>query len=336
MKKIISIILVLFISSTKINAQIDPKTAKKAVGNNNHTTTVNAVSGTIVSDFQVSELSNFAGRKENPRLQNGKLTASFPLKNVSIIIPRGKIIYLKYCNSEFPVEQVYSTSQANINLEDVCAVRSDESAGFSVFFNGISTGIHDNDCKKVFGSIIIKLTEVAPDGTEVNFKPNTGSAFRGSDAYTFQPLRIASADAPKNIANYVFNDDRVQNLSRNIISSSSTGEDMAGYVVGKNALRQGRVKIYVTTNLAGAHKMNSLADYSSNIHMDKAITESFPFNITFPYLAGSNLINATNNSIVLGPYSAHGDPDHSTVASGGYWFTQNFRVHLSFTFPSGM
>jgi hypothetical protein len=325
MKKIF-IITVLLLANNVFSQKLNTK-IKDIVGTNPNAV-ITALSGVVVSDFQVSELPSYAGKIENPKLKDGKLVASFPLKNVSITIPSGKIVYLKYCNVEFPYEMAISESQTKINLEGVCGVRSDESTAITVHFNGISTAIHDNDCKKVFGKITIQVTENAPTEADVlsNIRCNTGTSFRGDNQFTFQPMKIVKADSRKNISNYVFNDNPVPSLGGNIISSSTTGEDQAGFVVGKNALLEGRVKMIVTSTIAGAHKSCATCDgYSSNIHMERPVTEIIPLELNYPFhgLRTPQL----GNAIVLGPFNAFGTPDGTSItAQGG--FSQNFRVHL--------
>ncbi len=306
----------------KLNTKI------KDVIRTNPNVVVTAITGVSVTDIQVDEFPAFTGRRENPRLKDGKLIASFPLKNVSMTVPAGRIVYLKYCNVEFPYEMAYSESQAKINLEGVCGVRSDEATVFSVYFNGISTAIHDNDCKKVFGKITIQVQENSPTEADVmtNFKCNTGTAFRGDNPYTFQPMKINKADSRKNISNYVFNDQPVPSLGSNVISSTTTGEDMATFVVGKNSVLQGRVKMIVTSNIAGAHKSCPTCDgYSSNIHMARPVIETIPLEFNYPFhgLRTPQL----GNAIILGPYGAFGSPDGASItAQGG--FSQSFRVHI--------
>lgn len=324
MKKLL--VFAFLLVASKMLSQINPK-IKDVIGTNPNSVAT-AINGVSITDFQVTEFPSFAGKKENPRLKDGKLVASFPLKNVSITIANGRIVYLKYCNVEFPYEMAYSESQANINLEGVCGVRSDESTAITVNFNGISTAIHDNDCKKVFGKITIQVTENSPTESDVlsSISCSTGTAFKGENKFTFQPMNINKADSRKNISNYVFNDNPVPNLGGNLISSSKTGEDKAVFVVGKNALLEGRVKMIVTSNIAGAHKSCPTCDgYSSNIHMERPITEIIPLEYTYPYhgLRTPQL----GNAIVLGPYSAFGTPDGTSItAQGG--FSQNFRVHI--------
>jgi len=322
------IITIVFLITTTISIAQKLNTKIKDVIGTNPNAVVTAINGVSVTDFQVDEFPSFTGRRENPRLKDGKLVASFPLKNVSIAIPQGRIVYLKYCNTEFPYEMAYSESQAKINLEGVCGVRIDESTTIKVNFNGISTAIHDNDCKKVFGKITIQVQEVSPTESDVitNFKCNTGTAFKGNNPFTFQPMNINKADSRKNISNYVFHDNPVPNLYNNIISSSTMGEDQAGFVVGKNALQQGRVKMIVINTIAGAHKSCPTCDgYSSNIHMAAPVTEIIPLELNYPYhrLRTPQL----GNAIVLGPYNAFGTPDGASItAQGG--FSQNFRVHI--------
>lgn len=326
MKTKITTIVMLLIATISIAQKLNTK-IKDVIGTNPNAV-VTAITGISVTDFQVDEFPAFTGRRENPRLKDGKLVASFPLKKVSISIPAGRIIYLKYCNVEFPYEMAVTESQANINLEGVCGVRSDESTTIKVNFNGISTAIHDNDCKKVFGKITIQVQENSATEADVmtNFKCSTNAGFMGDNAFTFQPMKINKADSRKIISNYVFNDEPVPSLGGNVITSSTAGENMATFIVGKNALSQGRVKMIVTSNIAGAHKSCSSCDgYSSNIHMAAPITETIPLEFNYPY--HGLRIPQLGNAIVLGPYNAFGTPDGASItAQGG--FSQNFRLHL--------
>jgi hypothetical protein len=303
--------------------------------------TIPLVNEKVVPDFQVFEFPGFSGRFENPRIRDGKLVASFPLKNVSIKIPVGKIVFIKYCNSEFPSEMAYFDLEGSngINLERACGVRSETATNITIRFNGISTLIEDEgDCKKVFGKISITVQNFSPTESDLFAfsRCSTGSAFVGENVNTYKPMDIASANSTRNISNYVFNDrPRLQDLSRNLIASSSTGENIATFVVGLDSYRAGRVKVSVNSYVAGAHKSCSTCDgYSSNIHMARAIIENFPLNVSFPWQGASRWLSSREQkSIILGPYRASGVPDGSSItAQGG--FSKNFHVHLSFDFPT--
>jgi hypothetical protein len=284
----------------------------------------------VVSDIKIFDQPNYKGNSGYFTIVDGKLKAPFPVNNVSFNVPSGKIVYLKKCDTEFPYEEAYTTSQGKADLTKVCGIRTDDLSGFTVQFNGVSAIIHNNDCKRVFGDIKIKVFEHAPgDGAQSFMTCGAGTYFRGADRFTFQAFSNASASTTPPYTNYVHNSNpSVPTVTTIVSGRGGVGEALGTFQVGASALREGRVSIMVTSNLGSAHKTCDLCDdFTSNCRMSAPVTEAVPLNK--PY-TGGRIVDAGHNRVVLGPYHAHGSRDGSAItASAGT--DKDFRVHLTIT-----
>lgn len=284
----------------------------------------------IVSDIKLYPQPGYKGTGAYFNIANGKLMAPFPLNDVSFTVPNGKIVYLKKCDTEFPYEEAYTASQSKADLTKVCGIRSDDISGITIQFNGISTIIHNNDCRKVFGDIKIKVFELAPvDGAQSYMISSAGTYFRGPDRFTFLPFNNASAATTPLYTNYVHNaNPSVPTVTTIVSGRGGVGEALGTFRVGANALREGRVSIQVISNIGSAHKTCDLCDdFTSNCRMSAPVTEAVPLNK--PY-AGGRIVDAGHNKVILGPYHAHGSRDGFAItASGGT--DKDFRVHLTIT-----
>jgi hypothetical protein len=138
------------------------------------------------------------------------------------------------------------------------------------------------------------------------------------DAITFLAYTNTNANTTPRLPTYVFNADPVPTLTA-LVSRGL-------FDVGRNALREGRVNIVITSDLGSAHKTCDLCDdFSSNVKMIRPVTENIPVNKTY---AGGRILNAANNRLVVGPYQAHGSRDGFAItATGGT--NIDIRVHLS-------
>ncbi|MEQ1675160.1 MAG: hypothetical protein ABL876_00585 [Chitinophagaceae bacterium] len=330
MKKIFCCSILVFTFSSMVIAQKLDTAKIRANGPVLKNADISARLITTVTDIKVYDQPNYKGRSGNFTIVNGKLTAPFPIRNVSFTVPNGKIVYIKKCDIEFPYETAYTASQGKVDLTGICGIRSDDLSGITVQFNGISTVIHNNDCRRVFGDIKIKVFELAPgDGAQSFMNSSAGTHFRGPDVYTFLPFRNASASTTPPYGNYVHNaNPSVPTVTTIVSGSGGVGEALGTFRVGASALREGRVSILVTSNLGSAHKTCDLCDdFSSNVRMSAPATESVPLNK--PY-SGGRIVDASHNRVVLGPYHAHGSRDGFAVtASGGT--DKDFRVHLTVT-----
>jgi hypothetical protein len=281
----------------------------------------------IISDITVYEQPGYRGRSGNFMMRGGRLESPFPVSNISFTVPVGKIVYIKKCDG-FPSENAYTASQTAINLTGICGIRSDVLTTLAVQFNGISTIIHNNDCKRVFGDIKIEVIENSPDRDSVmSHMILSPTPYMGENMFTFLPFTNANANTTPTYINYVRNEIGLRPSTLGVVgnSISNVGNAVGIFKAGRNALRDGRVRIVVISNLGSAHKTCDLCDdFSSNVRMTAAVRNVFPINRTY---ADKRIIDATHNRLVLGPYEASGLAEHGIAASNGIHI--NFRVHLS-------
>jgi hypothetical protein len=289
--------------------------------------------GTELRDIIVYEQPNYQGRSGYFRLTNGALTLPFPKTNVSFEVPAGKIVYLRTECNAITSESVYTQSQTSINLENICGIRSDILSSIAINFNGISTEIHNNDCRRIFGEVKIVVYENSADLVQSFMPAGTGANFRGTDRFTFIPFKNENASTTPRISNYVFNNNPVPVLSRAIVNGT-VGEDYSSFPVGLTALREGRVKIVVTTSLGSAHKTCDLCDdFSSNVRMKAPVSTQIGINT--PAVADGRIFVRGNNQFFVGPFEAFGSRDGAAItASGGT--LKKFRVHLSIRMPDAL
>jgi hypothetical protein len=274
----------------------------------------------------------------------GKFEFPFSVSNASIKIPPGVILYIKYC-TEFESETGYSNSVRQINLEGICGVRTDEAVKIVVSLAGISTEIHNPDCMRFAGKIEAKILETSPTGVEAVLpgtqvywnRPN----YSGYSTMLFD--RDVSLLSNRNYhAEYtnrttVYNNNPVpilrsvmaghtDSLARNRLRGNPNYSPIATYLVGKSALRDGRLKLWIKTDLISAHKTcGTCDDFSSKIKMENPGFITFPLQTT--NYNGQSVIVSAPKYFVAGPYQARGSRDGFAItATSGT--TKNFRVHL--------
>jgi|GEM_PF-1676663 len=336
MKKNLLVLLSL-IFTVIANAQVQiPTDIKKQIGN---PPKINGEIGMPVLDITLFEFPDFEGRSGYFKLVNGKLVAPFPTTHVSFKIPDGKIVYIKTSSAEFSDETVYVKSQKDVNLNSVTGIRSDTKSGVYIEFDGISTAIHNNDCKKVFGDIIVQIVEIAPGANGIQTLMPAGPI---PDQPGRQVIRITKEFKPFSFANaasipesyyrpYIYN-----NNTEPVFHYKDPGERYGlpapadGYfIAGQNALREGRVKIVVTSKLGSAHKSCDLCDdFSSHIEMKTRVTDAMPLNIFIP---GTRNVNTTGMKLVFGPYQALGSRDGTAItATAGT--VKEFREYFKLKF----
>ena len=284
----------------------------------------------IISFDQITvyQYANRGGASGKISYLAGKFSVPFsPAKSVCVEVASGKIAYLKF-SQDLPYERAFSGIENNVDLTYLCGVRFDDLTAFAVHFNGISTNIHNNDCRKVFGKITIKVVETSPQNVNCYFKANTGTATKGQDVLTFMPFNKSSANAPDDYNNAIFNNNPVPVLS-STVTLKSGGEDYSGFQVGKAALRDGRIRIYATIYISTAHKANDVSnDYGSNVHMSSPVVEVIPINLLY---ADGKLVNAETPRFICGPYEVSGRPDSPNMRYATEYseIRKTFRAHFT-------
>ena len=273
---------------------------------------------TDIAELTLYEQPNFAGEQSKFTLTNGKLSAPFKrMDKVSFKVAPGKIAYIGLeCGKEFPSEKAYTGDNRIVNLENVCSIRIDNAVSLPIEFKGISTIIHNNDCKRVFGEISVRIIEKAPRSGSHTFMSHRAEPAFSIDGGIFVPFTHPNSTQPLSYTNFLYDASRPFTVSNEPKLRSLPVK--TEFIVGATALAEGRVVMEVKTRIGSAHKTCDLCDdFSSNVVMKTAITETIPLNRT------------SQSNIVLGPYKAEGKRDgNSLTASGGIFidFSVYFKV----------
>jgi hypothetical protein len=312
----------------------------KPVQNNTLPRLDGTIVGSLVTDIELFERPDYQGKSGYFRMVNGKLVAPFPLTDCSFKVPRGKIVYIR-TNFEFASETAFPKSENKINLQNTTGVRSDDRIGLFISLDGISTAIHNNDCKRVYGTIKIKVLEFAPATDSTQSTMLRGAApgsdrlrtiLRSEEQWTFIPWNYADASAMGSIPYSRYEQFILNNAPapaavthprhRDVVQADKTA---AFFYCGKKALQEGRIKLHFTSDIASAHKTCDLCDdFSSRIKMRTPAYEMIPLRTYY----GPGTIDTTMKKIVLGPYRASGSRDGTAVtASAGT--IKDFRTYYS-------
>lgn len=297
--------------------------------------------GVKVFDLQLFEQPDYQGKTGYfTKMTNGTYKAPFPLTNCSFKVPRGKIVYIKTM-TEFPSEAAFTENERKANLTNVVGVRSDDLIGVIISFNGISTAIHNRDCRKVYGSIKIMLQENAPDAdsTMSNMMrravPREGRGRRlvltGNERWTFMPWKYANAAEVPSTQGPPFNKYILNSSPEPVAPPHPQWNDIvytdpyeAYFHCGKKALQEGRLKFHFTTDLGTAHKTCDLCDdFSASISMKPAY-EFLPLRNYY----GPGELDTSPKNFMLGPYEARGSRDGFAITATAGTVKQ-FKVYYS-------
>lgn len=295
----------------------------------------------LAPEIKIFEKPNFQGASASlVRKPDGSFYLPFPLSNVSFKVPDGKIVYIKRC-FEFGSETAYFTSQTNISLQDICGIRTDEKASIEITFTGISTEVHNQDCMRFSGTVLIKILETAPDNASSDAVMQYTQMMKGRQRYltrqgecrifdwSTSTQRTSRQYSPLyNNTNTIFNNNPVPELTkiaRDYFDHTDSSYKVV-FTVGKTALREGRLSVWTKTDLVSAHKTCDLCDdFSSGIKMETPGFASFPINKTG---RDGKRLDAANPYFIAGPFRAKGSRDGFAVtASAGT--IKNFRVHFA-------
>lgn len=322
MKNLVLILLLLVITGTSHSQK--PDTAKIIQKYIDKAPVIGVLNE--VNDIEVFELPKFKGRTGKFRWENGKIVAPFKTKDASFRVANGRIAYIRRCAGEFPEENAYTGSVASADLTGICGIRTDAAVTIPIQFNGVATIIHNNDCRRVFGDIRVKVYESAPDGAAQAMMPcNAIPVFR-ADAFTFLALSHPNSTTRSRYGRLVHDANPAVPVISTVVNSVTGGEAVGNFVVGASGLRDGRVGVIITTSLGSAHKTCDLCDdFSSNVRMTAPVTKTYPIN-----RAGSDgrILNAANNRIQSGPLRAQGSRDGFAITASGGIFLD---FHTQFT-----
>ncbi len=265
-------------------------------------------------------------------------------RNISLRVLTGYIAYISF-REDFPQESIFIGDHPNFGSEypnDIQSIRVVRSPRADLNFCGFSTQIHNNDCRRIFGTVKIRFLERLPSGVLIPCPrtQNRGTVDNGlsrgdySSASMFikenvfpeagvfgtiANLLMSSARGPSP-ERYVFANDgsTVSALRRTLVLPNGQAAGY-GYTVSQDALREDRIVIEFVTNLGDHHKSNDLAlDYSSNVSMQETTTTLIPY-------------QSAATAFSIGDFELKGNPNsHHGMASGvRFSILKSLRIHFN-------
>lgn len=293
---------------------------------------------------------NYRGRTGYFIKVGNRIEVPFSLANASARVSRGKIAYIRSFN-EFPYELIFISSRPQVQLSEVTGVRWDDLTAVEIEFDGISTTVHDEDCKRLYGQIKVKVMETSPGASPVTV--NMPRSARGvippapaqnvsflQDFYLLFNKTYAEFDFrnPFYAESYYVFDGPPGNLVdyprkhynqglHNTFEVHAPGH--VYFYVGKNALWEGRVKLLVETNLSSAHKScGTCDDFTSSIAMLQPAHEMVQLNRFRP---GTTVVATEWKKISFGPYPATGIRE-GTALTATSRINKNFSTYFKLRF----
>ena len=281
---------------------------------------------------------NFQGQAARyaQNIPNYSYPASFNKRSVSIKIAPGYIAYISF-NEDNATEGIFIGEHATFGSSqplNIKSIRIIEGTAAYVNFSGISTEIHNNDCKRVFGSVKARMYERLPSGAlipcpliERNGIPFPLDNSRRNPVYDTITLFSRSNSFPGHSIyggtsqNYVFQSLGVRRRLELRETYRLENGRAAGfaYLVNPQALRENRIVLDLITDLGSHHKSNDLAlDYSSNIKIQR------PEVSRIDYQAMASVVS-------FGPFLGFGNPNDNHGAASGVRFSLSkpFIVHIN-------
>ena len=332
MKKNILLCAVFFLNAQLMSAQTPLKLGDR------HGAIKDALDNYLCEIF---EFPNYQGRSiklyENTQLNSFPFPLSFWHYSMKV---KGNAadytIRLKSCDGEFPTyvyarmsggsdffisapsNSIYNT----VPLPNICELSVEKTARITVTLNGIETDIHNNDCKKMYGDISMKIQETT-DGNPITIRKITDLE-SSSETVTYYFARRGSLNLSMGDEN-IFFQQRADLHITSVPTKRLARRPLltATYLTTEKALRDNKVLITVMTDLSSAHKNSDLDPFFTwDIKMKKQ-EKTHVYLQNLPIHANSSL----GRELIAGPYTAYGATPGT--ADGGYNNPHIIKVHFS-------
>ncbi len=300
----------------------------------------NTTSGTVAAinsySAEIFENLNYTGRSIKMYNDAANNTLPFNISEVSIKVKPGNYILrlTTNCGAEFSRNvllylkggdyQHYSLSR----FGQICGLKIEPATTVKVYLNNISTQIHNNDCRKMYGDIAVMVKELGNDSYEKS------PVFEGEN--TFEPINIyhvvykresrVNTGLIKEYSAIAHYDQPINSLfNSNPPGLFNMGNPIAvSFWVSIKGLKANKVMVELTSNIGSAHKAGDFDPFQTwDVKM--AAPQIFKANIReLPYQP----LNGRQREIAAGPYRAI-SPATAGVADGGANNLHLFRVHCS-------
>ncbi|MFC3559339.1 hypothetical protein [Pedobacter jamesrossensis] len=323
MKKL-TIIVCLILIALGANAQID-RNVITPIGNRPlPSALIQLPTTTHIDRVEIYEQPNFAGRVA--KYANVVNPFSYPFtnkRNISLKVAPGHVAYIKFddefqstliCTGDYP-------TFGSVFTNNILAITIKKANTQDLSFSGFSLPIHNNDCKKIAGTLKVRLVEKLADGSYaacpiVNENGTAVNNYK-TQATMFSKIGLERAEA-NGMRDYVFNSGAtVPVISSTVASNKPAIKDI--FMVSEYALENGNIFVEVIPSIKVAHKTSDLAtDYSSNVKM---------------LAIDADLINYKNAGTYFSskPFTVKGNPDNNygTATGVAYSIIKDIRIHFS-------
>ena len=305
------------------NAQLNPAVTQNAIKNVKPIAKINFTLPTTSRPDWIAfyEQNGFSGReaKYAQDIPNFVMPFADP-KYVSMKVAPGYIAYITF-NDEFGSPAIFWGDNANfyqrLGSMKIISIKVIPAGEVVLGFGGISTNIENNDCKRFFGVIKVRVLEKLANNEFIycpvkiiNKRIQNPEEPLNKEATIFNIPNLSSRNP---LQNYVFSNNPVPEITTPVrFSTTANIGDL--FLVNHNAVLENRIYVEFEVDLHSAHKSGDTAsDYSSNVKMNKK-----------EYIRLSYAELGTFFSI--GPFRAEGSPDNTVLASGRIY--KDFRVHF--------
>ncbi|HPJ11246.1 MAG TPA: hypothetical protein PLS51_11490 [Flavobacterium sp.] len=242
-------------------------------------------------------------------------------KTISVKVQPGYVAYINTCN-EFNDEVMVYGNRTSLTLYAVCAltIKAEVATFMRVQFQGFKTNVHNNDCRKIFGSVKLKMFENRPGGgtTYCNVVIQNDvdlSMINRLEAVVFTRSSASDSSLPNCVSPYVFDQSYTQPYQESLINRERTAGIAVTFVCGQSAVAQHRTGFVSNSNLKTAHKMNDFATYYPSIQLSPTtpmarMTNSLP---NIPGFTGTDRNKILNFTPYTNPPQNGGDSGHSVT-----------------------
>lgn len=273
---------------------------------------------------EIYEQPNFAGRVAKYAAVVAPFNYPFPNKrDISLKVAGGYVALIKF-DDEFQSVLSLTGDQPNFGTvftSNILSITVKPAVTKTLFFSGISLEIHNNDCKKIQGTVKVKLVEKQADGSFITC-PVVNENGTPVSNYKYEVLmfskRSLEGREANGIRNFVYGfDGRTVSTISSMVSSNKPLIG-ATFMVSEYALTTGNVFVEVVPDLTVAHKSNDLADdYSDKVKM---------LGVNFDRVSYSNQATYFSTKAFL----AKGNPNdsHGRATGVDYSIIKHIRIHF--------
>jgi len=250
-------------------------------------------------------------------------------RDISLKVSPNNLAYIAF-KDEFGQESIFVGEHPNFGRDHPQEIKSIRVVlGFRTYvnFSGISTQIHNNDCKRAFGNIKVKVFERLANNELLTcpLVEKNGNRLSSTAREAYDPVTLfyKSPDhsAPGIVSHHVFNYD---GITRPEITSWARPTNQNPYVgarfmVSHQALRENRIIVEIESDLGFSHKSSDLAtDYSSSVKMQRPEKRQVPYTTAGTFFS-------------VGDFTAQGNPDNNLGQASGVRFSisKTLRVHFN-------